>query len=306
MSCRKVLITGAQGFIGSRLLPLLCSQGHEAAASAANLLDFRALGSELGSTPWDLVIHLAAISHVPSCESDPSAAVQVNVGGTALLLEALRRHCPSARLIFASTAQVYAAPEGPELQSRIVMTEDRRIAPQNLYARTKRAAENLIEEACRLDRLKATVLRLFNHSHHSQSPDFFLPHLFHELQKAKRDPRPGVRARISVGNLGVSRDIGALSDLLRAFASLVARPTSIPELEIFNVCSGTSKELAKLADCLVNRLNVQADFVTDPARLRNGEPASIQGSYERLSQATGWAPQFARDESGLIDSFLAD
>ena len=301
----KVLVTGAGGFIGSRLVPFLRSRGHAVTAGEFDLLDFAATGAVLaGESPeapksWDAVIHLAAISHVPTCEKDPALAFKTNLAGTAQLVEGMRRHCPSARLIFSSTAQVYAAPSREEAGGAIIMDEQRRIAPQNLYARTKWEAELLIADAAARGELSATVLRLFNHSHKSQSPDFFLPHLYQALLAQP--------ATVPVGNLELSRDIGSIQDLLEAFGALLGRTdfAGLPRHELFNICSGQAKRLSTLAQGLAQRLGSQAQFVVDPSRLRAGEAEVLRGSHERLTQATGWRPR-CLTEGELLDCFLAE
>ena len=301
MSGQKVLITGAAGFIGSRLLTSLAQKGHSPEASDFDLLDFAAMERTLGSKPWDSVIHLAAISHVPTCEKDPGLAYKNNVAGTGLLLEGLRKHAPQSRLYFASTAQVYAAPHGSEIQQGVTFDEEREIAPQNLYARTKWWSELLISDAVKRDGLKATILRLFNHTHKSQSPDFFLPYLYQAIQKAVKD----LAQEIPIGNLEVSRDIGSIDDLLRAFQTLLDRKTPEMGLETFNICSGTAKRLSFIASELLKRLKTDIRFVTDASRVRAGEPELIVGSHRRLSEATGWIPH-CLDTSSLLDHFLAD
>ncbi len=275
----SVLVTGAQGFVGARLLAAL---GGRAAPLEGDLLDFAALSRQLASRRWDAVVHLAAISHIPTCEKDPAGAFRVNLAGTALLLSAMRREAPQARLIFASTAQVYAP--GPSL-----LDEECPIAPQNLYARTKRDAELLIGESG----LRTTVLRLFNHTHKSQSPDFFLPHLYRTLLEGRRE--------VPVGNLDVARDIGVVQDLVAALVAVLDRAPD----GVFNVCTGAPKKLARVAAEMARRMGVDARFVTDPARVRPGEAAVIAGSPRRLIEATGWRPD-CPDEARLVERFLAD
>jgi GDP-4-dehydro-6-deoxy-D-mannose reductase len=299
MKTGRILITGTQGFIGSRLLMLLRQLGHTCVATEFDLLDFASTDAALAAGPWDAVLHLAAISHVPTCERDPAEAFRVNLAGTAVLLEAIRRRAPQAWVIFASTAQVYAAPSGSEIHQRVVMDEDRRIAPQNVYARTKWEAELLIAEAARREGLAATVLRLFNHTHKTQSADFFLPHLYQSIL-AKTG-----KGQVPVGNLEVWRDIGSLQDLLQAFAALLGRSRAPAGMEVFNVCSGSAKLLSKVARELARRMGAEIDFVTDPERVRPGEPDFIQGSHWRLTEATGWTPKCA-DEAQLVEAFLAD
>ncbi|MCA1828197.1 MAG: NAD(P)-dependent oxidoreductase [Myxococcales bacterium] len=274
---KAVLVTGAQGFVGSRLLPAV-----GAAPFEGDLLDFAALEKALGARPWTAVVHLAAISHVPTCERDPSQAFRVNLAGTALVLEAMRRHAPDARLIFPSSAQVYATADG-------VLDEESPVEPQNVYARTKWQAELLIRDSG----LRATVLRLFNHTHKSQSPDFFVPHLYTTLRQGTRE--------VPVGNLEISRDIGVVQDLVAAFVAALSRGPD----GVFNVCSGAPKRLSRVAIELARRLGVDARFVVEPSRVRAGEPAMIAGSHRRLTEATGWRPD-CPDEARLVERFLAD
>ncbi len=293
----RVLITGAGGFIGSKLLRALTRQGYEAHERALNLLDAASVEAAVRAEPWDQVVHLAAISHVPTCEKDPELAARTNTGGTALLLEALRQHRPEARLVFASTAQVYAAPSGEELQGGPAWDESRPVTPQNTYARTKRESELLIERAADDWGLKATVLRLFNHTHCSQSAEFFLPHIYADLTQAK-----GGTARIPVGNLDVERDLGAVQDLVAALVAVVGR-SSVQGSELFNVCNGRPRHLGRLAAQLAERLGVRAKFVTDPSRVRAGEPKRIVGSHARLTASTGWEPRRVADED-FLQAFL--
>lgn len=307
----KILITGAAGFVGSRLLTALRADGYEAHGASFDLTDFAGTEEAIRGNSWDSVVHLAAISHVPTCEKDPALAYKTNVAGTALLLEALRRHSPSTRVVFSSTAQVYQAPTDQERGKPIVMDEARPVVPQNTYARSKWQAELLLQDAARQAGIPVTILRLFNHTHKSQSPDFFLPHLYHSLLKVRESAAPGAPISIPVGNLELSRDIGSIHDLLTAFAAVIGRaPTRTgaakAEAEIFNVCSGTPKRLSKLAKELSARLGLpHTQFVVEASRIRPGEPETIQGSHGRLTEATGWRPHCV-DERQLLDRFLEE
>jgi GDP-4-dehydro-6-deoxy-D-mannose reductase len=300
---RKVLVTGSKGFIGTRLVPYLTEAGWDAVGADFDLLDFSAMISVVQQAPWDAVVHLAGISHIPTCEEAPSRGFSVNTAGTAALLEAMRRAAPQARLVFAGSSLVYRAPNPEEGRQGLVITEERAIAPQNTYAQTKWAAELLIEDACRRESLRATVLRLFNHTHKSQSPDFFLPRLYKAIRDAQ-EKHPGEPIELTVGNLHVARDIGAVQDLVAAFAAVLERPQT-SGCDAFNVCSGIAKRLSTLADGLAARLDAKLVFVTDPARVRADEPEILLGSHERLAHATGWRPRYA-NESDLLDAFLAN
>ena len=231
-------------------MPFLVQEGHVVSGPPLDLLDSQALANHLKEQAWDAVVHLAAVSHVPTSEKEPEKAYSTNVAGTGLLLELLRRHQPQAHLIFTSTAQVYEPPqEGVDSNLAIRIDESRRICPQNTYARTKRAGELLVDEFARNYGSKATILRLFNHTHRAQSPDFFLPYLYSVLKAAPR----GKKIEVPVGNLNVLRDFGTIQDLLHAFSAVISHrliSKSGPAVEVFNVCSGIPKNLNTLAQGL--------------------------------------------------------
>lgn len=239
-----------------------------------------------------MVVHLAGISQVAECERDPQQARRVNVEYPRLLLEHLVETNSGTHFIFASTSQVYGA--GVEL------TETSAIAPLNLYAETKCEAEEVVREFAGRNGLSATILRFFNHTHKTQPPSFFLPHVYRQLLSL-REAR-GLH-RIPVGNLEVARDIGSVRDLVRALLAVIQKASW--ELETFNVCSGQPKRLRTLASGLAARLEVDVEFVVDPSRVRANDPPVISGSPAKLTARTGWKPQ-VRSEQELIDDFLAD
>jgi len=304
-----VLVTGGDGFVGSRLVRALRGDGVAVSAPVLELTDAASVRAAVGSGGFRAVVHLAGLSSVPACEADPARANDVNAAGTGRLVDAILERSPGARMIFASTAQVY---ETPGARGDVRIDESFPIAPWNAYARSKREAEEVLRRAARERGLDVVVLRLFNHTHRSQSPEFFLPRLFQVLSAAPR----GSEIEVPVGDLEVRRDIGALPDLIAAIRSIVdpalagaeppaaaARSRDEP-CAVFNVCSGAAKRLADLAEGLAERLGVRARFVTDKSRLRPGEPRVVVGSHERLTAATGWRPRCVTAEA-LLESFLA-
>jgi GDP-4-dehydro-6-deoxy-D-mannose reductase len=304
VAARKILITGASGFIGSRLTELLRAQGDEVVGPSLQELEFtkpETIKVQVQRATWDCVVHLAAVSNVGACERDPDSAYRVNLEGTVMLADEVRRTSPRAHFIFASSAQIYAAPTGEELVGGVVFGEDRQIVPQNVYAWTKWRCELLLGDLARREGFKITNLRFFNHTHRTQATEFFLPHLYSVMSKAER----GKRVRIPVGNLDVQRDIGALDDLARAVVAVINRggPAQSREPDVFNICSGMAKNLGSLASKMASRLGVDAEFVVDPARVRAGEAKSIEGSHQKLTAAVGWQPK-SRTEDELLEYFL--
>lgn len=319
----KVWMTGADGFLGRNVFAHLQSKGYDVSELVMTLPNWESIQAAVekvakqNSAEVDgkggeaerrqVLIHFAGLSHVPTCERNPELAYSVNSLGTTLLLEALRRADLPLRFIFASTAQVYAkGEEGGDW----IFTEESRISPQNLYARTKLLAESALTEATLSSSIQGEILRIFNHTHQTQSPDFFLPHLYQELLKSKAS---GGGLVIPVGNLDLARDLGCVQDFCRAIEAILAhqpKPGAVPGVQakssipVWNIASGTAKNLRMLAEEMAKRIGCQPNFEVDSSRLRKGEPIRIVGSHDRLTRATGWVPH-AKSEADLIESFLA-
>ena len=293
---KSVLVTGSNGFIGSHLCRTLKVSGYQVFFYDGLIEDFNAVKKTLREIRPDWIVHLAGVSSVGKCIADPAVAYLVNLNGTVGLLEAMIEESPASALLFASTAQVYTASSSET--ERKAWSETRELKPQNLYARTKRAAEVVITEMTREFGLKSVIFRLFNHTHQSQSPDFFLPHLYEKICSGM--------TQIPVGNLDLWRDLGSVQDLLRAFHLGIERLNVVPgRAEVFNVCSGNAKRLGDLAEGLVQYLGRgSVQFTSSLDRIRSGEPVWIEGDASKLSRAVGWIPS-AQSVDDLIGQFLA-
>ena len=284
MTSKNIFITGGNGFVGSNIVRSFKSRGHSVKVFEGELQDFAAIKSQLVSpSAWDIVIHLGAISSPVACEKDPTLAYSVNVLGTSLLLEGLKQLAQSKpmHVIFPSTAHVYALPTDGD-----AITEKTPIHIKNVYGETKIQAESIIEGFCKRCGFKTTVLRLFNHAHITQSTDFLIPSLFHQIQNLKSNER-----QVFVGDLNLYRDIGTIPDLVSAFNAVVSSTDNNTTFEIINVCSGKSYHLSDLAKSFAVFLNrPEVEFVTEKNRLRQGEIKTVVGSYTKMKNLYGWEP----------------
>ncbi len=290
MTKRSIFITGGSGFVGRHVAAALEARGHLVSAPDVRLDDIEGLTSQLSSRNWDFIFHFAAVSSFAFCEQNPDLAFETNVNGTRTICELASELTPAARLIFASTGQVYKISEGP-------LTEESPVEPRTVYAKTKLEAEKIVALSAERG-LKSIILRIFNHTHHTQSPSFFLPGIFDQLKKAEDR-----QASLMVGNLEIERDLGAISDLQRAMASLVDSSNTLHQYELFNLCSGHARSLKTLVKRLSQKMGVDATLEIDPARFRPDEPKRLVGSYEKFSLATGWQPVSGTDDQ-FLDSFL--
>ena len=299
---KKVLVTGEQGFIGSHFIKKTSSL-FEAIPSNFDVLKPGEMKARLEIVKPDFILHLAGMSLPAQCDQNPELAEQVNTNGTRFVLESMRELKSPARFLLASTAQVYqplkkAKEAGKEEQ----ITEMHAIEPINLYARTKRVAEEVAQEYSEKYGLKVTVFRLFNHVHRSQKSGTFLGSLYQEMQKHLGSKN---QITLPVGNLELYRDMGSIKDLLEALVAVITHEDQMSGFEVMNICNGKPRHLRQLADLLAQELKLSCNFQLDASRLRENDPTVVVGSHERLSLKTGWQPSVKTDED-LIRAFLEE
>lgn len=283
---KKLLATGHRGFVGTAFGQFLEANADQAVSWCApddepDVLDPARLRRALEQHQPDWVLHLAAQSHVPTSWAEPAATLHLNAGGTANLLSALSDSGFTGRLLYVSSADIY----GEVPPSRLPVTEEVPVAPRNPYATSKVAGEELCRQWERTRPLDVVIARPFNHTGAGQRPDFALPAFAREIAAIKLGLQP---ARILTGDLDVTRDFLDVRDVVAAYLALLARGA---RGETYNVCSGREVHLGEALRTMVEIAGVQAEIVTDPARLRPAEQRRMCGSHGRISAATGWEPR---------------
>ncbi|MFP4057821.1 MAG: GDP-mannose 4,6-dehydratase [Candidatus Brocadiia bacterium] len=289
----RTLVTGATGFAGRHLCRRLLEAGHEVVGTrladgeqaphplaTCDVRDAQAVDALLARTRPDAIVHLAAIARVQDAAEAPHLAFATNVRGTQNLLESAAAHAPRATLLVVSSAEVYGAVPAEALPIR----ESQPLAPARIYGLTKAAAECLC--AAYADRLRAVVLRPFNHIGPGQSPRFVASSFARQVADIEaRRAEPVLR----VGNLEARRDFTDVRDVARAYALALDR--CVPNTP-YNVCSGRAVPVRRLLDLLLGMSDAAIRVEPDPARMRPGDVPALEGSPERFAAATGWAPRF--------------
>ncbi|HEX8905820.1 MAG TPA: GDP-mannose 4,6-dehydratase [Longimicrobiaceae bacterium] len=289
----RVLVTGAAGFVGLHLVRALADEGHEVyagaleppASTSGDAVAWRPL--EMGSAASiaallaeaqpEWVFHLAARSSVGESVADPLDAWDVNATGTLRLLGALP---PEARLVFASSAQVY----GLVPESEQPIRETCPLRPVNAYAATKAAAEMPVLQATLAGRIRGVVARSFNSSGPGQDTRFALPSFARQLALIRRGECEPV---LRVGNLEARRDFLDVRDAVRAYLALAEG--GVPGC-VYNVCSGRAFSMRELLDVLVELSGTGARVEVDPARVRPVDVPLMAGDGSAL-RALGWEPR---------------
>jgi GDP-4-dehydro-6-deoxy-D-mannose reductase len=294
---RRVLVTGADGFVGGHLHAELVETGLEVISGVSvesvampNSLPFdlrdplSVEGMVSQAAPFDWVVHLAAITFVPDSERSPGAVMDVNLLGTVRLLDAVRKHAPRARVLFVGSSEAY----GPPLS--LPVAESHALNPANPYAISKAAADQYCGYASMAFGLNIVRTRSFNHSGPGQSSEFVLSSFARQVAEIEAGRREPV---LRAGNLDVARDFLHVYDVVRAYRALLEKGRAG---EAYNVCSGRSVPLREVLDSLFATSKLEIDVQTDPGRLRKRDNAEVRGSRDKITADTGWEPRLSLDD----------
>lgn len=301
----RALVTGATGFVGGYLCDALRGEGVEVFACSGpndsapgylpiDLSSEQTIASALETAKPDVVFHLAAQAFVPEAIRAPLETYEVNSMGTARLAQALRSYGASkARLLFASSAEVYGARDSSEYPLR--ETLDPR--PANPYGASKAAAEAILLGEAHSFGVGAIVSRAFNHIGPGQSERFVVASLAAQLARVAA----GEGQQLFVGNLESARDFLDVRDVVKAYIAL-ARDGEAGE--IYNVCSGAAVSVRGVLGELIRIAGIPVEVREDRARMRSTDLALSVGDPAKIRMRTGWQPQIplARSLRDIYDA----
>jgi GDP-4-dehydro-6-deoxy-D-mannose reductase len=294
----RILLTGADGFVGGYLAPALA-----AFAPRAERLALRRPGIASGPKNWpvaeadiadrgavadivarfrpDLIVHLAAQSSVGGARDAAEATWRVNFDGSFALASACARAASTATFVFVSSSEVYGLSflGGP-------LDEDAPLRPINVYARTKAAAEAVIADVLP-ERARLVVTRSFNHIGPGQDERFALPSFAAQIARIEAGLQPPL---VKVGNLDAERDFLDVRDVCDAYLALIALAPELPARSVFNVASGVARSLHSLLEAMRAQSATPFEIAIDPERLRASEIPRAVGVSDKLRARTGWAP----------------
>jgi len=311
----KVLVTGADGFVGRWLIRRLLDDGREVYGAVRPSQPVPAGGGgdlapeERAAVRWvpleltddasvracgeplyDAVVHLAAVASGPDAGRDPGYAWAVNAGGTARLVHVLAGAKGEGRadplVLVVSTSEVYGCGEPPPRPRR----ETDPVAPCSPYAASKAGAELAALETWRRAGLRVVVARPFAHTGPGQDARFVVPALAQRLKFAKRVGAPVVK----VGNLEPVREFLHVRDVVDAYARLLVRGQPG---QIYNVASGEGLTLEQLFFKLADLVGVRPIPEVDAELMRRADIAHLVGDAAKLRAATGWTPRHSLDDT---------
>jgi nucleoside-diphosphate-sugar epimerase len=300
---RRIVVTGAGGFVAHHLLPRLADRFPGAAvvqvgghAGRVDITDAAAVAQFIDANVPDACIHLAAVSHVPSAASDPDLAWRVNLHGTLNLARAVQKANPACVFLFVSSGEVY----GRSFAAGVALDETGLPAPMNTYAATKAAADLAIG-AMACSGLRAIRLRPFNQTGVGQAANFVVPAFARQVARIAAGMQPPT---MQVGALDPCRDFLDVRDVCDAYVACLAHADRIAPGSIFNIASGVPRRIGDILQALQDLAGVRADVTTVAGLLRRAEIATAIGDATAARQAFGWAPRVAWEQT--LADVLAD
>jgi NAD dependent epimerase/dehydratase len=307
---KKVLVTGADGFIGSHLTQQLLKEGYDVRAMCQynsfgtwgwidtfpkeekDSLDIfmgdvrDPNGVRVAMKGVDTVFHLAALIAIPYSYHSPDAYVDTNIKGTLNVLQAAR-DLGTSRVLVTSTSEVYGTAQ------YVPIDEKHPFQGQSPYSATKIGADRLAESFYRSFDLPVTIVRPFNTFGPRQSRRAVIPTIITQLLSGKEE--------IKLGSLTPTRDFNYVKDTANGFITISKFDNTIGK-EI-NIATEREISIGDLANELIRQINPNAKIVTDEVRLRpeKSEVNRLLGSAALLKSLTGWHPNYTFEE-GLAET----
>lgn len=301
---RKILVTGADGFIGSHLVETLVGRGHEVRAfvcynsinswgwldkssgEVRNKIEVFAgdirdpHGVRTAMAGCDVVMHLAALIAIPYSYHSPDTYVDTNIKGTLNVVQAAR-DLDVAKVVHTSTSEVYGT------ATYVPIDEHHPLAGQSPYSASKIGADQIALSFERSFGTPVAVLRPFNTYGPRQSARAVIPTVISQLANGRR---------VQLGALHPTRDFSYVLDTVEAFISVAECDATVGE--VVNSGSGFEISIEDTARLIAEVMGKEIELACDPQRVRpeKSEVERLFASAERLRQFTGWTPAYGGRE----------
>ena len=303
----KVLVTGADGFIGSHLTDLLLQKNHQVRAlSYYNSFNFwgwlegiendnlEVVSGDIRDPHFckliakdvDVIFHLAALIAIPYSYVAPDSYVDTNVKGTLNICQAAKEN-NIQKVIVTSTSEVYGTAQ------YVPINEDHPKQPQSPYSASKIGADMMAMSFFNSFDLPVIIARPFNTYGPRQSARAIIPTIISQISNGKRE--------IKLGDLTPTRDFNFVKDTCRGFLELAECDAAIGQ-EI-NIASNFEVSMRDTFELIAKLMNADVEFIEDKERFRpeKSEVFRLWGDNSKIKQLTGFEPEYSL-EDGLKET----
>lgn len=297
----RVLVTGADGFIGSHLVESLVESGYKVKAFvyynsfnswgwidslndelkkeieifSGDIRDPNGVHESMKNV--DAVFHLAALIGIPFSYHSPDSYVDTNIKGTLNVLQAARS-LQTKKVLVTSTSEVYGTAQF------VPITESHPFQGQSPYSATKIGADRIAESYFRSFELPVTIVRPFNTYGPRQSARAVIPSIITQLLSGKK--------KIKLGDLTPTRDLVYVKDTVNGFIEIFKSEKTIGE-EI-NIATQSEISIGNLVKLILKLMNKECEIETEEIRIRpeKSEVKRLFGSNEKIKKLTNWKQKF--------------
>ena len=282
----KALITGSNGFVGRHLEPELQANGYTVYGldivggdntDCIDLLNQQSIKEYVLKRKPDTIFHLAAQSNVGLSWKKPQQTYEVNVIGTINLLEAVKELKAPCRVVLVGSANQY----GVSGLVKKPISEDVALNPQNPYAASKKAQEEISIVYAKAFNIDTVLTRSFNHSGPGQGPGFLVADLCHGVAQVEQ----GTSDCLKVGNLEAVRDFSDVRDIVKAYRLLAEKGRSS---QTYNVGSGVGHKAQDILNILLDMSQPEIHVRQDESRMRPSDTPILICDNTKLIEHTGW------------------
>ncbi|KQL46524.1 NAD-dependent dehydratase [Brevibacillus choshinensis] len=298
---KKILVTGADGFIGSHLTEELVRQGHEVRAfvnynsfNSWGWLDHAAFeiknqveifsgdirdphGVKKAMQGCDVILHLAALIAIPFSYHSPDTYVDTNIKGTLNILQAARE-LETEKVIHTSTSEVYGTAK------YVPITEDHPLQGQSPYSASKIGADQMAISFYNSFNLPVSIIRPFNTYGPRQSARAVIPTIITQIASGQR--------QIKLGSVHPTRDFNYVLDTVRGFISVAQSDQSIGE--VINIGSNYEISIGETAQIISELMGADLEIITEDQRLRpeKSEVERLWADNSKAQKLLGWYPLY--------------
>jgi NAD dependent epimerase/dehydratase len=307
---KKVLVTGADGFIGSHLVESLLLEGCKIKAfvyynsfnswgwldtlSDVQLQQIEIFAGDIrdpngvrtAMKDVDIVFHLAALIAIPFSYHSPDSYIDTNIKGTLNIIQAAKDF-NTERVLVTSTSEVYGTAH------YVPIDEKHPKQPQSPYSASKIGADSIAESFYKSFNLPLTIVRPFNTFGPRQSARAVIPTIITQLLNGKKE--------IKLGDTIPTRDLLFVKDTVKGFVE-IAKSNSLIGHDC-NIATQSEISIGDLAETLIQIINPDAKIITDQKRMRpeKSEVFRLFGSKQKIQEHTTWTPSYTLAE-GLSET----
>lgn len=314
MESKKILVTGADGFIGSHLVEELIRQGNDVRAFVLynsfnswgwldnspkeikkNLEVFSGdirdpHGVKQAMRDCDMVIHLAALIAIPYSYHSPDTYVDTNIKGTLNVLQAARE-LEVEKIVHTSTSEVYGTAK------YVPINEEHPLQGQSPYSASKIGADQIAMSFFNSFNIPVAIIRPFNTYGPRQSARAIIPTVITQIASGKR--------KLKLGALHPTRDFNYIKDTVNGFIAIADSDKSIGE--VINIGSNYEISIGDTVNLIADIMGEKIEIQTDPERLRpeKSEVERLWADNTKAKKLLGWEPQFSGIDGlrrGLADT----